>query len=363
MIIGDDMKRRIYFIISSLIQIGVSIYAIFSASKLGKALLKTLDAYPEALKGRIESLFSNGGANYIVVIAIITIILNVFILIWALSDKLLKKKGKVIACSVISIFTSTYEIIELLAIINIIIMAISKRVRKEDYPDPKEPLPIMEKESIDKGKIIVAVILIFVYFSQFILDTVCPDIRIVQLILGISFYVIMTVLTITLLFDLLKDSFNIFRKHFKAYVSNLIGTIGKFYLVYLGIAIVAAVLSKVSTPTNQTNIESLSLWISVPLAVIYAPIVEEAIFRGCIRRFIKNDVLFIIVSAITFGLLHTAFSETTIYNVLVLGIPYITIGGFLAYLYVKTNNICTNMAFHAFHNGMVMILIILMKLF
>ena len=44
-----------------------------------------------------------------------------------------------------------------------------------------------------------------------------------------------------------------------------------------------------------------------------------------------------------------------------MAIPYATIGGFLAYLYVKTNNICTNMAFHCFHNSVAMIISILIK--
>ena len=51
------------------------------------------------------------------------------------------------------------------------------------------------------------------------------------------------------------------------------------------------------TSNNQESIMSLPLWNSIPLAVIYAPIVEESLFRGCIRRFIKDDKIFIIVSA------------------------------------------------------------------
>ena len=106
---------------------------------------------------------------------------------------------------------------------------------------------------------------------------------------------------------------------------------------------------------------SLPIWYSLPLAIIYAPIVEETLFRGCIRRFIKNDKLFIIVSALVFGLLHTAFSEETIYNALVLAIPYATMGGFLAYIYTKTNNMLCNMSFHCFHNTIAMIISILIR--
>ena len=117
---------------------------------------------------------------------------------------------------------------------------------------------------------------------------------------------------------------------------------------------ISSVLSMTSTIVNVYNDK-------IPLAVIYAPIVEESLFRGCLRRFFKNDKVFIIISAISFGLLHTIFSEPNLYNAIVMGIPYMAIGGFLAYLYTKTNNMCTNMAFHAFHNAIVMIFVILIK--
>ena len=179
--------------------------------------------------------------------------------------------------------------------------------------------------------------------------------------ISIGFYLMMILLSIAFFYDLFKDNFKLFRKHFKAYIQNLIGLVGKFYLIYFVIAMVTMLITKVDTSVNQNNVEALPLWFSLPLAIIYAPIVEETLFRGCIRRFIKNDKIFIIASVLSFGLLHTIFTEVNFYNAFVLGIPYITIGGFLAYLYTKTNNICTNMAFHAFHNTMAMIITILIK--
>ena len=90
-------------------------------------------------------------------------------------------------------------------------------------------------------------------------------------------------------------------------------------------------------------------WFIVPAAIIWAPIVEELIFRGSLRRFIKNNKIFIVISAVVFGLLHTIV-EATLTNVLFMAIPYMVIGGFFAYLYAKTENICTNIFSHAFFN-------------
>ena len=355
------MKRKIYFIISAAIQIIASIYGIISADKLINAIMEQTSMYPEAMQERMMALFQNSGNTYIIILSSINIILNALIIYWAFNDKLLKKKNKVIACSVASLFTATYSIIELMAIINIIVIAAAKRVDKEDCPDKMETMPIIEKESVDKKKIVLAIILLAVYYSQFLWKDFIPDNDMLKMAISIVFYLTMIILSIGFFYDLLNENFKMFKVHFKGYFNNLIGKVGKFYLIYFGVAMITFILAKVDTSVNQSNVEALPIWFSLPLAIIYAPIVEETLFRGCIRRFIKNDKIFIIVSGLVFGLLHTVFSEATVYNAIVLAIPYMTIGGFLAYLYTKTNNMCTNMCFHAFHNTMAMIITILIN--
>ena len=71
--------------------------------------------------------------------------------------------------------------------------------------------------------------------------------------------------------------------------------------------------------------------------------------------------MLLIVSALVFGLLHTIFSEASIYTALVMAIPYATLGGFLAYLYVKTNNMFCNMSFHALQNLLATIMTMLIN--
>ena len=355
------MKRKVYFFISSIIQIITSIYAIFSADKLISGLLEQTDIYPESIQERINGLFQNSGHIFIIALAIIAILLNSLIIFWAYKDKLIQKKGKVIACSIVTFFTALYSITELVSIINIIVIATAKRVNKEDYQDKIEKLPVIEKEKVDKKKIVLAIILLLVYFSQFLWSDLIIKTGIPKLLIGAVFYIVMIILSLAFFKDLFRDNFKVFKNNFKSYFNNLIGTVGKFYVIYFLIAMVTVFLARVDTSVNQNNVESLPIWYSFPLAVIYAPIVEESLFRGCIRRFIKNDKIFIVVSAISFGLLHTLFTEINIFNAIVLAIPYMTIGGFLAYLYTKTNNMFTNMSFHAFHNTMAMIITILIK--
>lgn len=355
------MKRKIYFITSSVIQIIISIYLLFNINGMVDELVGQFQQMPDAMTERVNSLMQNSGGAYFGFILIVSIVVNLYIIYLAINNKLLKKKGSVIGCSIIAFFTSLKPLNELLAIINIIVICSLKRVNPEDFPDEKKKLPVLKKEKIDREKIIYAIILLAVYFSQFLWKNAIPNNEASKMMASILFYVLMIALSINFFKDLLKNNFKVFKDNFKAYFQNLIRDIGIFYLVYIGVALISVILSKGSVSVNQENVEALPIWVSLPLAVLYAPLVEETLFRGCLRRLIKDDKLFIIVSALAFGLLHTAFTEATLYNVFVVALPYMAMGGILAYLYVKTNNICTNMAMHSFHNAFAMIVSILIK--
>lgn len=355
------MKKKIYFIISSLIMIATSIKALIYSDELIGSMIESYNNMPGDLGERVVNLFQNSGQIYIGVLAGITIILNGIIIYWACQDKLVRNKEKVIAFLVICLFTATYSINELIAIIGIIVMASIKRIDKKDFPSKKEKLPVLKKEEVTNDKIIYAILLLAIYFSQFVWKDMIPDNQMIGLTVSIVFYVGMIILSLVFFKDLLNDSFKIFKSKFKAYMQNIIPMVGKFYLVYLVVVIIVFSLAGSNISENQNNVEQLPIFLLFPLAVIYAPIVEECLFRGCIRRFIKNDKVFIVVSGMVFGLLHTVFSEATVLNALVMAIPYATLGGFLAYLYVKTNNMFCNMSFHAFQNLFAVIMTLLIK--
>ena len=118
-------------------------------------------------------------------------------------------------------------------------------------------------------------------------------------------------------------------------------------------------ISKNAVSVNQETLESLPLYYTLPAAIIYAPIVEEIIFRGVIRRFIKNNILFIIISALVFGVLHT-IGESSILNIFVMALPYSVLGAYLAYVYTKTNNIFTSITSHAIINSISSLFMVLL---
>ena len=353
------MKKRIYFLLSASIQIVAYVFAILDAKQIVANFLEVTSALPGEMAEKTIALYQNSGTTIVIMMASIGLFLNFLIIFWAISDKLLEKKVAVITCSIISFILAEYVLIKLFAIINIIVMIILKTDKSKVSPKVKKEIPKLQKETVDKKKIIGAVVLLAIYLSQFIWSDLLPEESFITALAVVSFYVLTLVLTIIVFKDLYKDNFKAYFGNFKAYMRYIWPRIGIFYIIYFVIAMIVFAISGGSISANQNSLEGLPIFILIPLAIIYAPIVEEALFRGCLRRFIKNDIVFIIISGITFGLLHTIGQEATIAKTIILAIPYATLGSFMAYLYAKTNNIFTNMTFHAFQNSLAVIVMLL----
>lgn len=92
---------------------------------------------------------------------------------------------------------------------------------------------------------------------------------------------------------------------------------------------------------NEDSIQHLPIFIHFILGFIICPIIEESIFRYSLRQLIKNnDLLFIMVSGLTFGFQHT-ITSIGIFNsaeFAVCSTPYIIVGLYLSYIFVKTQN-------------------------
>lgn len=89
-------------------------------------------------------------------------------------------------------------------------------------------------------------------------------------------------------------------------------------------------------------------------ACIFAPFMEEMIFRKSLRKVFEIDVLYILVSGFLFGLVHNLSSlgtESVIYI-----IPYGLFGCVFAYAYVKKKNIFIPIVMHMIHNTVLVII-------
>ncbi len=125
-------------------------------------------------------------------------------------------------------------------------------------------------------------------------------------------------------------------------------------------ALLNTLLSKITGQDYSSNESLIREYIDkYPLymffsSVIFAPAIEELLFRKSIKNIFKNKYLFIIISGILFGISHvTNFRDI---NELLFSIPYIIMGIDFAYIYHKTNNIFTTMTFHLGHNLILLII-------
>ena len=162
------------------------------------------------------------------------------------------------------------------------------------------------------------------------------------------------VFMVTLFFIYKKE----LQKDWKDFLKNNKEYLKKYVIYYmLGVILMGfsnVIIQELTNTSISGNEETVRNYIKLyPIymsftSLLYAPFVEEMIFRKSIRNIIDNKIIFIILSGVIFGALH--ISDFTDIKQVLLGIPYILMGLDFAYIYYKTNNIFTTMTFHIIHN-------------
>jgi membrane protease YdiL (CAAX protease family) len=144
------------------------------------------------------------------------------------------------------------------------------------------------------------------------------------------------------------------KKYFKKYV--------KYYLIALAIMMISNLFINTFINNNiAANEEAIRETFQIsPIyvfltSVIFAPLIEELVFRQSIRNIIPNKVIFVLVSGLIFGSLHvlTGYSGPT--DLLYL-IPYCAPGFAFAYILADSDNIFISVSLHCMHNGVIVAL-------
>ena len=106
---------------------------------------------------------------------------------------------------------------------------------------------------------------------------------------------------------------------------------------------------------NREMLDSIPIF-SIISMVICAPIIEELMTRVILKDKVPN-IVYYSLSGLIFGALHllAATSLSEIFYI----IPYGALGFSFAVIYQKSNNVCTNMFFHALHNSIAVLLILI----
>lgn len=175
----------------------------------------------------------------------------------------------------------------------------------------------------------------------------------------------------------ISENFKEYRKNVLSYLKNYI----KYWFITLGLMMVSNIFIQMianniaeNEKAVRTTLAALPIYTFIA-SVIIAPLLEELVFRLSIRKIIsKNDKLYMIVSGVSFGLLHVITSLLTIIaasikagNLILTGwtdllyiIPYSIPGIIFAYTLVKSKNIFVPISLHTIHNGVLITLQLLL---
>jgi membrane protease YdiL (CAAX protease family) len=305
----------------------------------------------------LEKFFTMDFAtNYVIFSSGICVLIGVALFIMAANENIVRKKGLSIFLMILMILFTLSDLATNVSIIGIVAVLCSKSEKKKK--SKKESISKLDKIKVTKKDLFLSILLVAVYFSQFIIDIFSEKIRIYAVI---GYYLITLGLCLYVFWERYKRDFICFKNDFGKYIKYVFKMWGIMLLASFAAAIIVMALNGNSQSANQEALNGLPLWFMIPAACIWAPIVEEAIFRGVIRRFISNDILFVIVSSLSFGLLHTVGQEATLYLTIVQSLQYMAMGAVMAIAYVKSNNIMTNMGVHCVQNTFSTILLSFIK--
>ena len=219
-------------------------------------------------------------------------------------------------------------------------------------------------KSIGTGLFALIAYLFLNFFSNFILLIIGIDVNHLTLMQKIMCSFFIDLFLILLLISiyhrrLIDDLMNLKACHFSKYI--------RYWFIALGLMAISNILINmiinIDTPSNQEAI--IKLFSKVPIyacitTIIFAPILEELVFRLSFRKMFKNDLLFIIISGLFFGSMHVLSS--TSYSELLYVIPYSIPGFIFAYTLIKSDNIFVPIGLHFIHNSSMMLLQIILSL-
>lgn len=215
--------------------------------------------------------------------------------------------------------------------------------------------------------IIIGIVALFIYFTfqeveVSILNFLHIDVETMSMTFKVIYLIICEIFEMLILIalfykklkvnieDIKKNHLTYFRKYFKYWLLIL--------MIMMGSNLIIMLFTQNQTSANEQAVRDLL--IKSPIyayfsGVIFAPVVEELIFRRGLRNIFKNDTLFILISGLIFGGLHVITGYSSLTDLLYL-IPYCTPGIVFAYILVKTDNVFVPMSIHFIHNGILIAL-------
>lgn len=216
----------------------------------------------------------------------------------------------------------------------------------------------MKKINPKDKQILIGLLGLIAYIMYYILNILMGGLYLIDYLFASTF---LSIAVILIIIKLNKEKFvkdyKDFIKNFKTYIDKYI----KYYLIGLLFMFLFNILNTyifdIGVTENESTIRSvieiLPIYIFIS-AVLIGPILEELVFRLSFKNVFKNKYVFIIISSLLFSYLHMNATFSSAIDLLYL-LPYLPLGVAFAYILVKSKNIFTTIAFHTFHNGILVL--------
>lgn len=167
-----------------------------------------------------------------------------------------------------------------------------------------------------------------------------------------GFYIWMILFSVIVAYPLFKESWQK-RPPIGTVIKNVFFLCLIIYIVNIGFSLIASMLSGTVTSANQEGLDQSMQTIPLLTAfitIIYAPIVEETLFRGVFFRCFRSRFNFLIsmlISGFMFGLIHV-FSSLQAGNFMDAWymLTYAGIGFILCIAYEQNNSIYPSILLH-----------------
>ena len=225
-------------------------------------------------------------------------------------------------------------------------------------------MELIKKIKLKEWLIFLGILFLFLYLDYFILALYYTSDKLNNLsptdIVFILFakYVILIIIFLIKDFKYLKEKWLDFIKNFEKYFKiSFTNWFAGFIIMIISNIIISYFVKNIGQ--NESTVQELIKRIPVVafiLTTIFAPIVEEMVFRKYLKDCVNHKVLYMILSGFIFGFIHTSV-ETNILELLLI-IPYGALGFMFAKTITETDNIYTTIMMHMLHNGALTLLAI-----
>ena len=226
-------------------------------------------------------------------------------------------------------------------------------------------MEMLKKIKLKEWLIFLGILFLFLYLDYFVVGvyftarTNMNNLTLLdKLIILFSKYIILVIIFLARDFKYLKEKWIDFKKNFKKYFKIAFKNwFAGFIIMVISNIIISHFINGIGE--NESAVQELITKLPIiafMLTTIFAPFIEEMVFRKYLQNCVDNKTLYMILSGLIFGFIHTQI-DVNIMELLLI-IPYGALGFMFAKTINETDNIYTTIMMHMFHNGVLTLLAI-----